>query len=140
MIKVILICFIIFYAYKIKTKNNLRFILSINDDNRLLIELYNYLKTQTRKGSNLNRVNSYQRNIYLVLTLKQCSLNNDYTIYDNIDLYTQTKNSLLDINANKYIEVLEHKKVDNLYKINNYLDDIVADYIRENKERILKDK
>ena len=140
MIKVILICFIIFYAYKIKTKNNLRFILSINDDNRLLIELYNYLKTQTRKGSNLNRVNSYQRNIYLVLTLKQCSLNNDYTIYDNIDLYTQTKNSLLDINANKYIEVLEHKEVDNLYKINNYLDDIVVDYIRENKERILKDK
>ena len=140
MIKVILICFIIFYAYKIKTKNNLRFILSINDDNRLLIELYNYLKTQTRKGSNLNRVNTYQRNIYLVLTLKQCSLNNDYTIYDNIDLYTQTKNSLLDINANKYIEVLEHKEVDNLYKINNYLDDIVVDYIRENKERILKDK
>ena len=140
MIKVILICFIIFYAYKIKTKNNLRFILSINDDNRLLIELYNYLKTQTRKGSNLNRVNSYQRNIYLVLTLKQCSLNNDYTIYDNIDLYTQTKHSLLDISANKYIEVLEHKEVDNLYKINNYLDDIVVDYIRENKERILKDK
>ena len=140
MIKVILICFIIFYAYKIKTKNNLRFILSINDDNRLLIELYNYLKTQTRKGTNLNRVNSFQRNIYLVLTLKQCSLNNNYTIYDNIDLYTQTKNSLLNINAKKYIEVLEHKEVDNLYKINNYLDDIVVDYIRENKERILKDK
>ena len=140
MIKVIFILFVIYLAYKIKTKNNLTFVLNIDDDNRLLIEFYNYLRSKTKDGFVLSRVNTYEKNVYLALTLKQNSLNNDFTRYDNIEFYTQTKDSLLELKANKYLDILDRKEVDNLYSINTYLDNILVDYIRENKESILKDK
>ena len=137
MFQIVLIVLLLYISYKFKRKNVLVFILNISDDHRLLIELYNYLKTKCLYGHCLKRLNDVEKTIYLSLRCKDCVNNDDLSIYKNKTLYTNTKESLLKIKAIDFQQALDGNKINNLYAMNKYIDNILIEYINSNKSSLL---